>query len=113
MRTKQSTTLDDFLLQESRRIGSLIARLRIARNLKQATTAIRAGMSRNTAYRIETGDPGVALGQILKYLDVLVPGMTLKDLLLENNPALVALAVSEKKRRVRDLPLDQLKELDF
>lgn len=113
MRTKQSNMLDERQLEESKRIGALIARLRLARKLKQAPAAIRAGMSRNTAYRIETGDPGVAMGQLLKYVDALVPGMTLKDLLLENNPALLALAASEKKQRVRDLSATQLNDLDF
>ncbi len=29
---------------------------------------MRAGHSRNTAYRIEKGDPGLAFGQMLEYL---------------------------------------------
>ena len=38
-------------------------------------------MSRNTAYRLEKGDPGIAMGQILRYLDAIVPGKTLLELL--------------------------------
>lgn len=113
MRVRQISTLDEVLLLESKRIGALIARLRLARNVKQAQAAVRAGISRNTAYRIENGDPGVALGQILKYLDALVPGITLMDLLMETDPSLVALHAAEKRRRVRDLSANELNDLDF
>ncbi|QUN32820.1 helix-turn-helix transcriptional regulator (plasmid) [Cupriavidus sp. KK10] len=46
----------------------MLARLRQARHIKQADAAVRAGLSRNTAYRIEKGDPGLAFGQMLEYL---------------------------------------------
>lgn len=113
MRVKQSATLDESQLEETKRIGALISRLRLARNIKQAPAAIRAGISRNTAYRIELGDPGVALGQLLKYLDAIAPGMTLKTLLMESDPSLIALEVKEKRHRVRDMSANELKELDF
>lgn len=113
MKINQSATLPPHLLAESQRLGQLLARLRLACKIKQTNAALRAGLSRNTAYRIERGDPGLALGQILRYLDAIAPGRTLNDLLSESDPALAALAVREQSKRVRDLSAAELKELDF
>jgi hypothetical protein len=85
----------------------------LARTVKQADAALRAGLSRNTAYRIEHGDPGLAMGQVLRYLDAIAPGSTLLDLLSESDPALTALRVREQRKRVRDLSAAELSELDF
>lgn len=113
MKVTQSTVLPPQLRDESGRIGALLARLRVARNVKQNDAALRAGVSRNTAYRIERGDPGLALGLVLRYLDAIAPGSTLLDLLSEGDPALRSLSTRERTRRVRDLTTDELKELDF
>ena len=91
----------------------LLARLRVARKVKQADAALRAGLSRNTAYRLEKGDPGIAVGQVLRYLEAIAPDSTLLDLLAERQPELLALAAREKTQRVRDLSSAELKELDF
>jgi len=69
-----------------------MAQLRLARKVKQADAALRAGLSRNTVYRQEKGDPGIALGQVLRYLAAISPGITLLDLLAEKDPALLALS---------------------
>ncbi len=113
MKVTQSAMLSPSQLNECARMGQLLARLRLARKVKQCDAALRAGLSRNTAYRIEKGDPGVALGQVLRYLEALVPGGALLDLLSENDPSLVALRAREKSKRVRDLTAAELKELDF
>lgn len=75
--------------------------------------ALRAGLSRNTVYRLEKGDPGVAFGQILRYLDAIAPGLTLLDLLSEVDPSLIAPKTREQRQRVRDMTADELKALDF
>lgn len=113
MKVTQSAVLPSHLLDQSRRIGELLARLRLARRIKQTDAALRAGLSRNTAYRIEQGDPGLAIGQVLRYLEAIAPGSTLVDLLTETDPALVALTVREQTRRVRDLSSSELDELNF
>lgn len=95
------------------RLGLLLARLRVARRVKQTDAALRAGLSRNTVYRLEKGDPGLALGQVLRYLDAIAPGSTLLDLLSEKDPSLISLSAQEKTKRVRDLTADELRELDF
>src|SRR6201998_1516591 len=113
MKVTQSALLNATRTEEARKLGSALARLRIARGLKQDQAALRAGISRNTAYRLEKGDPGVALGQILRYLDAIVPGKTLLDLLAESDPALATLSAQEQRRRARELSKRELEEIDF
>ncbi|MGA1326707.1 MAG: helix-turn-helix domain-containing protein [Rubrivivax sp.] len=113
MKVSQSALLSPRQLDECARLGQLLARLRMARKVKQADAALRAGLSRNTAYRLEKGDPGLALGQVLRYLEAVSPGSTLLDLLSEADPALVALDAREKTQRVRDLTAAEREELDF
>ncbi len=113
MKITQSVMLTPAQREECARLGELLARLRLARKVKQSDAALRAGISRNTAYRIEKGDPGLALGQVLRYLAALAPGSTLLDLLSEKDSGLAALGAREKSKRVRDLTAEELKELDF
>jgi transcriptional regulator with XRE-family HTH domain len=113
MKVTQSALLDPNRATEARKLGSALARLRIARGVRQDQAALRAGVSRNTAYRLEKGDPGIAMGQILRYLEAIVPGKTLLELLSETDPALAALTAKEQRRRVRDLSRRELDELDF
>jgi len=101
------------LAAEAQKLGRAVARLRIARGTKQDQAALRAGLSRNTAYRLEKGDPGIAVGQILRYLDAIAPGKTLLELLTETDPALAALSVKEQRRRARELSKRELDEIDF
>lgn len=113
MKVRQSDALSPRLQQQSEQLGRRLARLRLARGMKQADAALRAGLSRNTAYRLERGEPGLAIGQVLRYLDAIAPGSTLLDLLSESDPALAALTAREQSRRVRDLSDNELDELDF
>src|SRR6201998_1221473 len=113
MKVTQSALLDPNRATEGRNTGSARARLRIARGVRQDQAALRAGVSRNTAYRLEKGDPGIAMGQILRYLEAVVPGKTLLELFSETDPALAALTAKEQRRRVRDLSRRELDELDF
>jgi DNA-binding XRE family transcriptional regulator len=113
MKVTQSAILNESLAAEARKLGAAVARLRIARGMKQDQAALRAGVSRNTAYRLEKGDPGIAVGQILRYLDAITPGKTLLELLMETDPALAALGAKEKRRRARGLSQRELDEIDF
>ncbi len=113
MKVTQSALLNSGQAAEAHKLGTALARLRIARGMKQQQAALRAGLSRNTAYRLEKGDPGIAVGQILRYLDAVVPGKTLLELLSETDPALAALAAKERRHRVRDLSKRELAEIDF
>ena len=94
-------------------VGERIARLRRARNVLQSEAAVRAGLSRPTDTLIEAGDAGRTISQVLRYLDAIAPGMTLLQLLQGQDPSLVALAVREKRQRVRALSDKELKKLDF
>lgn len=113
MKISQNRILPPERLAEMALIGSRLARLRIARQMTQAEAAVRAGLSRNTAYRLEKGDAGLAVGQILRYLDAIAPGKTLLGLLQEDDPALAALAAREKRQRVRELSQKEQDKLDF
>jgi transcriptional regulator with XRE-family HTH domain len=113
MKVSQSSALSSDLLAEAQKIGAMLARLRVARQIPQTEAALRAGISRNTAYRMEKGDPGLAMGQVLRYLEAIAPGKTLQNLLNEDDPALVALSVRERKQRVRSLSKFELDALDF
>lgn len=113
MKIRQSAVLSTNLAQEIVHLGQLLARLRRARKVKQADAALRAGLSRNTAYRIEKGDAGLAIGQVLRYLDAVAPGTTLASLLMESDPALIALQARESTKRVRDLTATELDDLNF
>lgn len=113
MKVNQNHVLPSGRAAEMALIGQRLARLRIARHMTQAETAVRAGLSRNTAYRLEKGDPGLAIGQVLRYLDAIAPGTSLLELLQAEDPALVALEASEKRKRMRGLSKDELDKLDF
>jgi transcriptional regulator with XRE-family HTH domain len=113
MRTSQSNVLSAELAAQAEKIGACLARLRVARHIPQAEAALRAGLSRNTAYRLEKGDPGVAIGQVLRYLDAIAPGTSLQSLLDEDDPALAAMSARERRQRVRELSDRELKDLDF
>lgn len=113
MKINQYAMLRTDQLNQCIHIGELLARLRTARRIKQSDAALRAGLSRNTVYRLEKGDPGLAVGQVLRYLDAIAPGSTLLDLLTQRDPALRELANLERRQRVRDLTADELKALDF
>jgi transcriptional regulator with XRE-family HTH domain len=113
MKITQSALLNSAQASEAKKLGATLARLRIARGVKQDQAALRAGLSRNTAYRMEKGDPGIAMGQILRYLEAIVPGKTLLELLSETDPALAALKSKEQRHRVRELSKRELEEINF
>lgn len=113
MKVTQSALLNASQAAEVKKLGAALARLRIARGIKQDQAALRAGLSRNTAYRLEKGDPGIAMGLVLRYLQAIVPGKTLLELLSETDPALAALSAKEKSRRVRELSKRELEEINF
>lgn len=94
-------------------MGEHIARLRKARRMLQTEVAVRANISRETASRIENGDAGVAIGQIVRYLDAIVPGMDLGHLYQAEDAALVILESAEKRQRARKLSPKELKDYDF
>ena len=113
MKIKQSHTLSKLLADQLSELGTSLSRLRIARRIRQEDAAIRAGMSRSTAVLIEKGAPSIAIGQVIRYLEAIAPGKTLKQLLLEKDPAVMSLSASEKRQRARTLAESELKELDF
>ncbi|WP_326541146.1 helix-turn-helix domain-containing protein [Pseudorhodoferax sp.] len=100
-------------MQEARELGEKLARLRVARQLRQADAASRAGLARSTAALIEKGDLGRTQAQILRYLEAIAPGVTLLALLQETDPSLQTLRARELTQRVRPLSNEELGKLDF
>ncbi|MCC6913494.1 MAG: helix-turn-helix domain-containing protein [Rhodospirillaceae bacterium] len=56
---------------EATRIGELIRRARVARNISQGEMAQRTGVTRKTFAALEQGSPTVALGVFVRALDIL------------------------------------------
>ena len=113
MKIDQRSAISEELLAQLQDLGSRLARLRIARGVRQEEAALRAGISRRTVVGIENGSPSVAIGQIIRLLEAIAPGKTLCSLFTETDPAVVALAHAEQRQRARKLSPDRLKELDF
>lgn len=113
MKRDESPLVTPARMQEARELGEKLARLRVARHLRQADAAARAGLARSTAALIEKGDLGRTQAQILRYLEAIAPGVSLLALLQETDPALQALSARELTRRVRPLGKDELERLDF
>jgi DNA-binding XRE family transcriptional regulator len=113
MKIRQSPALASNLSDQLVDLGASLSRLRIARRIRQKDAAVRAGVSRSTAVLIEKGSPSLAIGQVIRYLDAIAPGKTLTQLLVENDPAVMSLSVSERRKRARVLSVSELKELDF
>ena len=100
-------------IDEARAIGEKLARLRVARRMRQADAAVRAGIARSTAALIEKGDLSRTQAQILRYLEAIAPGVSLLALLQEEDPSLQTLAAREATQRVRQLGKGELTRLDF
>jgi transcriptional regulator with XRE-family HTH domain len=113
MKRDESSLLSPARTQEARELGAKLARLRLARRLRQADAAARAGLARSTAALIEKGDLSRTQAQILRYLEAIAPGVTLLALLQETDPSLQALSARELTRRVRPLSKGELQKLDF
>lgn len=113
MKRDETPLLTPARLEEARQLGEKIARLRVARQLRQADAAARAGLSRSTAALIEKGDTGRTQAQILRYLEAIAPGLSLLGLIQETDPSLTALSDRERTQRVRPLSQAELDRLDF
>lgn len=94
-------------------LGRTLAQSRIARKMLQSEVAVRANLSRNTVSRIENGDAGIAIGQILRYLSVIRPGATLADVLTKKDNVVDAQTLANRPRRARPLSQKELEEYDF
>jgi transcriptional regulator with XRE-family HTH domain len=113
MKYQEKPLLTPEHLAQAQALGARLARLRHARKVRQVDAAARAGLARSTAVLIEKGDPGRTLGQVLRYLAAIAPGLSLVDVLQESDPALAALAQAEATQRVRALSPSALQALDF
>jgi transcriptional regulator with XRE-family HTH domain len=101
MQRQQNAVMTDTQVGKIRELGERLAEMRRARNLLQKDVAERANLSRVTASRIENGDAGVAIGQIIRYLDVIAPGITLGQVYREDAAVAMQKAREPKRRASR------------
>ncbi|MCW2106473.1 UNVERIFIED_ORG: transcriptional regulator with XRE-family HTH domain [Rahnella aquatilis] len=113
MKRSQSLLVSENLLQQLREMGRLLAESRIARKMTQSEAAVRANLGRNTVSRIENGNTSVAIGQILRYLDAIRPGVTLADLLSGEDNVVHSMNEKIRPQRARALSERELKDYDF
>ena len=113
MKVPQKSALPQSLEQPLLAFGKSLARLRVARRLPQVQVAERAGVSRNTISRIENGDPSVAIGQVVRYLQALDRVDLLERLIDAPDVAVTALEAQQKRRRARPLTPKELARYDF
>jgi DNA-binding XRE family transcriptional regulator len=113
MKKPQNLSMPPGLAQSLTTMGEHIARMRKARSLLQAEAALRANISRETASRIENGDAAIAIGQIVRYLDVIAPGVELARLYDTKDHALAVLEQTEKRQRARRSHPKGLTKYDF
>lgn len=113
MKRDETPLLTPARVQEARELGEKLSRLRMARQLRQADAAARAGLGRSTAVLIEKGDLSRTQAQILRYLEAIAPGLTLLSLLQDTDPSLKALSAKERTQRMRPLSKSELARLDF
>lgn len=113
MKRNETPLLTPTRVQEAKELGEKLARLRMARHLRQVDAAARAGLARSTAVLLEKGDLSRTQAQILRYLEAIAPGLTLLNLLQETDPSLKALSAKERTQRMRPLSQSELSKLDF
>ena len=113
MKHSELAVIPPRLMTESKKIGARITRLRKARRVLQSEAALRAEVSRPTAGRIEAGDPGRTLGQMLRYLHAIAPRVTLQQLMQELDPSMLALSEAEMTKRIRRLSEKHHTDLGF
>jgi transcriptional regulator with XRE-family HTH domain len=113
MKKDQSTLLTSDHLDQLRHVGACLARLRLARRVRQSDAAVRAGIARSTAALIEKGSPSVAFGQVIRYLDAIAPHMPLLHLLNDDEQAAKLTAYDTRPERARGLSKAELAALDF
>lgn len=113
MKKRESLLITDAEAEQLRVLGERINRLRIARRMTQLEASLRAGVSRPTARKIERGDPGRTLGQVMRYLAAIAPGVTLLAMIEGRDPAILALEAQERRVRSRRLTDAEAAKLDF
>jgi transcriptional regulator with XRE-family HTH domain len=113
MKKRESLLITETEAAQLRLLGERINRLRIARRMTQLEASLRAGVSRPTARKIERGDPGRTLGQVMRYLGAIAPGVTLLAMIEGRDPAILALEAQERRVRSRRLTEAEMAKVDF
>jgi transcriptional regulator with XRE-family HTH domain len=86
MKHDESSRTPAARLLEARQLGGKLMKLRQSIPMTQADAAARAGLSRSTVFRLESGDAGRTLSQVLRYLEALAPELSLTAFLSQPDP---------------------------
>lgn len=113
MKYEESTVLASEQINEAKEIGNRIAELRHSYGVTQAAAAAKAALSRSTAALIEKGDPGRTLGQLMRYVHAINPGITLAMVMEGRLPAVNMHRAQHTSKRVRIAKVFKPGELDF
>lgn len=70
MKVSQKTRVTESTVDTLARLGLHLREFRLAKRMTHEQAALEAGFSRQTLSRIERGDPSVAIGQVMRYLEV-------------------------------------------
>lgn len=103
MKVQQNIATPPILLASLKDMGQHFSKMRKSRHLLQAEAAARANISRETASRIENGDPSVAIGQIIRYLNAIAPGSDLCNLYKTEDAALKMMTFKNRVTRARTI----------
>ena len=71
MTTKRTTTIYPTSSKELKELGQRLKDARLRRRFSMDTVCLRADISRPTLYKIESGEPSVAIGAYVQVLRVL------------------------------------------
>jgi transcriptional regulator with XRE-family HTH domain len=114
MKIRQKSAFPDSLATQLSELGQALTRMRTARRMTQAAAAERVGISRNTLSRIENGDPSIAVGQIVRYMDALGRVDLIERLIADiSDPAVTQLTAREQTQRARPLSEKEKSKYDF
>ena len=85
-----------------KKFGRDVKSARLRRRLSMAIVAERAGISVKTLYNLESGDPGVSIGNVAAILHAMGMGVPFSDMLDQKNDTFGLLLDDERlPKRVR------------
>lgn len=112
MKRPQNAALTPSTTAQLQELGMKLAQMRKARRITQSEIAERTNISRDTVSRIESGDASVAIGQVLRYLDAIAPGASLKNV-YEHDSAVEIMENKARRVRARKPSAKKLTQYDF
>lgn len=103
----KSFSLSGASAHDLRSLGRSIKTARVRRGLTQAVVAARCGISRETIRKVESGDPGVAIGTLVEMLWIYgLQSQWVSAVNPDRDQVGKALALDQERQRGRSVDLD-------